>query len=131
MKSRIIVDSTADLMPEFKNRVYTVPLTVNFGEEEFIDGVTITREEFYAKLIESDVIPTTSQATPEAFERVFKKLVENGDLKPIVEWLTERIYKYGAARKPAEALDNCIHAPFDIDYFLTYLEKKYSDIYDL
>ena len=33
MKTRIIVDSTADLMPEFKNRVYTVPLTVNFGTE--------------------------------------------------------------------------------------------------
>ena len=38
MKTRIIVDSTADLMPEFKSRVHTVPLTVNFGDEEFIDG---------------------------------------------------------------------------------------------
>jgi len=58
-------------------------------------------------------------------------LVKNGDLKPIVEWLTERIYRFGAARKPAEVLENCIHAPFDIDYFITYLEKKYSDIYKL
>ncbi len=56
-----------------------VHLTVNFGEEEFIDGVTITRDEFYAKLIESDVMPTTSQASPEAFENVFRKIAENGD----------------------------------------------------
>ena len=33
MKTRIIVDSTADLLPELKQRVYTVPLTVHFGEE--------------------------------------------------------------------------------------------------
>ena len=79
MSLKIVLDSTSDLVPELLGKFEIVPLTVNFGEEEFIDGVTITREEFYAKLIESDVIPTTSQATPEAFERVFKKVVENGD----------------------------------------------------
>ena len=79
MSLKIVLDSTSDIVPELLGKFEIVPLTVNFGEEEFIDGVTITREEFYAKLIESDVIPTTSQATPEAFERVFKKLVENGD----------------------------------------------------
>ena len=41
MKTRIIVDSTADMIPEIKARVYTVPLTVHFGREEYIDGVTI------------------------------------------------------------------------------------------
>ena len=79
MSLKIVLDSTTDLVPELAGKFEVVPLTVNFGEEEFIDGVTITREEFYAKLIESDVIPTTSQATPEAFENVFKKIVENGD----------------------------------------------------
>ena len=79
MSIRIVLDSTTDLVPELKNKFEIVPLTVNFGNEEFIDGVTITREEFYAKLIESDVIPTTSQASPEAFERVFEKIVSEGD----------------------------------------------------
>lgn len=79
MSLKIVLDSTTDLVPELAGKFEIVPLTVNFGEEEFIDGVTITREEFYAKLIESDVIPTTSQATPEAFEKAFGKIVENGD----------------------------------------------------
>ena len=79
MSLKIVLDSTTDLVPELAGKFEIVPLTVNFGEEEFIDGVTITREEFYAKLIESDVIPTTSQASPEAFEKVFKKVIENGD----------------------------------------------------
>ena len=67
LKTRIIVDSTADLVPEIKARVYTVPLTVHFGQEEYIDGVTIDHRTFYEKLVESDVMPTTSQATPDAF----------------------------------------------------------------
>ena len=53
MKTRIIVDSTADMVPEIKARVYTVPLTVHFGREEYIDGVTIDHKTFYEKLIES------------------------------------------------------------------------------
>ena len=69
MKTRIIVDSTADLSPEIKARVYTVPLTVHFGQEEYLDGVTIDNKTFYEKLIESDTLPTTSQATPAAYNR--------------------------------------------------------------
>ena len=73
MKTRIIVDSTADLMPEFKSRVYAVPLIVHFGPEEYIDGVTIDHKTFYEKLIESDVLPTTSQASPYDFMNVLGK----------------------------------------------------------
>ena len=47
MKTRIIVDSTADLVPEIKARVSTVPLTVHFGQEEYIDGLTIDNKTFY------------------------------------------------------------------------------------
>ena len=73
MRTRIIVDSTADLMPEILNRVHVVPLTVHFGEEELVDGVTIDKKTFYERLVESDVLPSTSQATPEAFMREFEK----------------------------------------------------------
>ena len=72
MKIRIIVDSTADLTPEYKARVHIVPLTLRFGDEEFIDGVTIDHKTFYEKLVESDVLPTTSQGTPDAFLREFE-----------------------------------------------------------
>ena len=61
---RIIVDSTADLTPDVKSRLTVVPLTIHFGEEQYVDGVTITHKEFYEKLIECDTLPTTSQATP-------------------------------------------------------------------
>ena len=78
MSIRIIVDSTADLRPQVRSRVDVVPLTIRFGEEEYIDGVTIDSRTFYEKLIESDVLPTTSQASPFAFEEVFRTAVEAG-----------------------------------------------------
>ena len=79
MKTRIIVDSTTDLVPEIKARVYTVPLTVHFGQEEYIDGVTIDHRTFYEKLVESDVMPTTSQATPSDFIEEFEKAKQEGE----------------------------------------------------
>ena len=84
MKIRIIVDSTADLTPEFKKSVHTVPLSVNFGDEEFIDGVTINHKTFYEKLVESDVLPTTSQASPDAFIKEFDKAKDAGDAAIVI-----------------------------------------------
>ena len=79
MSVQIIVDSTADLVAPVRARVQVVPLTIRFGDEEYIDGVTIDSKQFYEKLIESDVLPTTSQATPFAFEEAFAKATAEGD----------------------------------------------------
>ena len=84
MKTRIIVDSTADLTSEYKARVHTVPLTVHFGEEEYIDGISIDHKTFYEKLVESDVLPTTSQATPDAFIQAFEKAKEAGESAVVI-----------------------------------------------
>ncbi len=79
MAVRIIVDSTADMTEDIKKRLTVIPLTISFGKEEFIDGVTINHRTFYEKLIESDVLPTTSQASPDAFSQRFEEVVQAGD----------------------------------------------------
>ena len=79
MAVRIIVDSTADLPEGIAERLTVVPLSVRFGDEEFVQGVDITNRQFYEKLVESDVLPTTSQATPYQFEQSFSQAVEAGD----------------------------------------------------
>ena len=79
MKTRIIVDSTADFTGEMKNRFTVVPLSIRFGEETFVDGVTIDHQRFYEKLVESDVMPTTSQATPHDFEERYRQVREAGE----------------------------------------------------
>lgn len=79
MSVRIIVDSTADLAENIRARFTVLPLTLRFGDEEYQDGVTITSQEFYEKLVESDVMPSTSQATPYQFAEAFRAAVEAGD----------------------------------------------------
>jgi DegV family protein with EDD domain len=78
MSVKIIVDSTADLLPQAAARVEIIPLTIRFGDREFIDGVTIDSKKFYEMLVESDELPTTSQANPAVFEEAFTEAVEQG-----------------------------------------------------
>lgn len=83
-KVNIIVDSTADITEDVKERLTVVPLTLRFGDEEYIEGVTIQKKEFYQKLIESDVLPKTSQASPADFEDVFEKIVAAGESAVVI-----------------------------------------------
>ena len=106
MKTRIIVDSTADLFPDLKSRVGVVPLTVHFGEEEYLDGVTIDHKTFYEKLIESDVLPTTSQATPDSFIKEFQKIKESGDSAVVITISSKLSGTYQSAVIAAEDFDN-------------------------
>ena len=106
MNTRIIVDSTADLMPEFKSRVHTVPLTVHFGEEEYIDGVTIDHKTFYEKLIESDVLPSTSQATPDAFMKEFEKAKAAGEAAVVITLASKFSGTYQSAMIAAAEYEN-------------------------
>ena len=89
MKTRIIVDST-------------VPLSVRFGDEEYIDGVTIDYKTFYEKLIESDVLPTTSQANPDAFMKEFEKAKEAGESAVVITLASKLSGTYQSAMIAAD-----------------------------
>ena len=106
MGVKMIVDSTADLAPEVKDRVGIVPLTVCFGGEEYIDGVTISHEEFYNKLVESDVLPTTSQATPAGFARLFDEVAAAGDSAVVITLASQLSGTCQSARIAAEDYEN-------------------------
>jgi len=102
MSVRIIVDSTADIVPELRAQMKVVPLTIIFGAEEFTDGVTITHREFYEKLIEEDDLPSTSQATPAAFAEVFEEVVSSGDKAVVLTVSSKLSGTYQSAMIAAE-----------------------------
>lgn len=79
MNVRIVVDSTADVTDEIRAKLSVVPLTVHFGEQEYVDGITINHKQFYEMLVETDVLPTTSQPSPDAFAQVFRQAQEAGE----------------------------------------------------
>ena len=78
MSVKIVVDSSADINRAVKDRFTVVPLSIFFGDEEYLDGITIDHEAFYEKLVECDVLPTTSQASPGQFMEVFRSLTDAG-----------------------------------------------------
>ena len=71
-------------MPQSKDRVHVVPLTVHFGEQEYVDGVTIDHKTFYEKLIETETLPSTSQASPAAFAEQYEAARQAGEAAVVI-----------------------------------------------
>jgi hypothetical protein len=109
MSVKIIVDSTSDLTAAVRQRVHVVPLTIRFGDKEYIDGITINSREFYEKLVECDDLPTTSQATPASFEGIFRQTVEAGDDAVVITLASKLSGTYQSAVIAAEEYEGRIH----------------------
>jgi DegV family protein with EDD domain len=78
---RIITDSTCEGSAELMTHpaVTVVPLYVLFGQEALRDGVEISRAQFWARLPKATVLPSTSQATPADFLKLFRRFTDAGD----------------------------------------------------
>ena len=80
MTVRIITDSTSVPAERYMKDISAViPLIVSFGEEQYLDGIEITNEQFYNRLTDPQARPKTSQPGPGQFAEVFKKVKEAGD----------------------------------------------------
>lgn len=106
MKTRIIIDSSADVVPEVKERVHVVPISIYFGDEEYLDGITIDHKTFYEKLVESDVLPTTSQASPAAFMQEFDKAKEANESAVVITVTSKLSGTYQSAMIAASEYEN-------------------------
>jgi carboxypeptidase Taq len=60
-----------------------------------------------------------------------KSRVEAGNFEAVREWLTENIHRHGSVYKPAELIQRVTGEELSAKYFIDYLERKYSEIYDL
>lgn len=84
MPVKIVTDSAADLPAAdvAAHGIGVVPLTIRFGDDEFVDGVDLTPQAFYDKMAELDVLPATAAPSPGAFEAAFREAGADGD--PVV-----------------------------------------------
>ena len=110
MSVRIIVDSASDITLDRAAalEVDVIPLKTIFGEEEYLDGVTISHKEFYEKLIESDVHPTTSQIPPYEFEERFAEAKEAGDTVLCITLSSKLSGTYQSANIAAEDYEDMV-----------------------
>ena len=80
MSVRIVTDSTCDLPAETiaQYGIRVVPLYINVGKQGFLDGIDITREEFYRELPTFPVHPTTAAPSPLKFRAMYDSLADEG-----------------------------------------------------
>ena len=84
---RIVTDSSADIPQHIAEAldIAVVPLRVSFGNETFRDGIDMTHDVFYERLIrEAPNMPKTSIPSPTDFEDVFREILEEDDENEII-----------------------------------------------
>lgn len=103
----IVTDSTSDLPPDVQHDlgITVVPLTVQFGDESFKDGVELTAAAFLTKLRESGILPKTSQPAVPDFEAIFRHALHQGNDVACVTISAQLSGTYNAARLAADAVD--------------------------
>ncbi|MDQ5824454.1 MAG: DegV family protein [Chloroflexota bacterium] len=81
-----VTDSTAGMTQDMVKQynVSIVPLQVVFGTESFRDGVDLTQQQFYERLVKASKLPTTSQPSVGDFESVYQKLLDDPEVDSIV-----------------------------------------------
>ena len=80
MTIHIVTDSASDISLEEAKElgIEIVPLSVRFGEAEYTDLIDLSVSDFYQKMSESDLLPSTAAPSPGAFEAAFKRCIEAG-----------------------------------------------------
>lgn len=113
-KVKIVTDSTADIPASLVEElgITVVPLNVIFSDEEsYEDGVSLTADQFYKKVEQSGIIPSTSQPTPHQFEEVYRSLLDE-DSTIISIHLSSKLsgtFQSAMIAKQAIDEDNVIH----------------------
>jgi DegV family protein with EDD domain len=81
MTVRVVTDSTSDLPPQVAQElgITVVPLYVHFGTEVYKDGIDLSADEFYRRLIQGQVLPTTSAPSAGVFTQVYNQLAAETD----------------------------------------------------
>ena len=100
----IVTDSTADLTEEEVKQfeISIVPMNISIDDENYIDGVTITKEEFKQKMIESAELPKTAQPSIGRFVEVYDELGKNGDSVISIQMMRSISGTVDAARQAAD-----------------------------
>jgi DegV family protein with EDD domain len=77
---RVVTDSASDLSADLaaEKGVTVVPLSIRFGEEEFVDGSTLSADDFWARCAASPVLPETAAPSPGAFQLAFEAAADDG-----------------------------------------------------
>jgi DegV family protein with EDD domain len=80
MAVRIVTDSACDLPQELCDEfgIDVVPLHIRFGEQEYVDRVELSTDEFWHRMTSASVLPETAAPSVGAFEETFRRIADEG-----------------------------------------------------
>ena len=109
MSVRIITDSTADIRPALAEQIPFVSLNIRFGEEEYSDGVTMSRKEFYEHLEICKELPATSQPSPDLFAEAYEAALAAGEEVVLITISSKLSGTFQSANIAAMDYDNGVY----------------------
>jgi DegV family protein with EDD domain len=101
----IVTDSACDLSDQLvkEHGVGVVPLTIRFGEEEFIDRIELSPAEFWERCNVKGGLPETAAPSPGSFQQAFQEAADNGADEVLCLTISSKVSgTYGSARTAAE-----------------------------
>lgn len=103
----ILTDSTSDLTPELIGDldISIIPLKIKLeGDEYYRDGIDITKDEFWERIVKGDVIPKTSQPSPAEFREMYEKLLDKGYKKIVTVLISSKLSGTQQAARVAKGM---------------------------
>ena len=135
MAVKLVVDSASDI--DLKEAealgVHMIPMSIQFGDKTYADGVDLSGTAFFEKLIESSELPTTSQITMFQFEECFTELTADGSEVVVITLSSKLSGTYAGAVSAArsfpekvfvvDSLNVCIGERILIQYAVRLLKE--------
>ncbi|OGN99210.1 MAG: hypothetical protein A2Y58_02500 [Chloroflexi bacterium RBG_13_51_52] len=108
MTVRIVTDSVADIPPQIVAElgISIIPILVRFGEQTYRDGIDITNDQFYERLVNSKIPPTTAVPSLDMFARTYARLAEETDEILVIMLSSKLSGVYNAALQSASLIEN-------------------------
>jgi DegV family protein with EDD domain len=107
MTVKIVTDSVADIPARITENldITVIPVLVRFGEETFRDGIDMTTDQFYERLVKSDVMPTTSVPSLDMFARTYARLAQQTNEILVIMLSSKLSGLYNAALQSARLIE--------------------------
>lgn len=105
MAVKILIDSASDINEKEAQElgITMLPMTITFGEEDYMDGVNLLPKEFYEKLIENkSLLPKTSQVNAFRFEEEYERITKDGDELVVITISSKLSGTYNSAIQAAK-----------------------------
>ena len=115
----VVTDSSCDLADGLD--ISIVPLTIRFGDEEFVDREELSTAEFWTRCVNSDTLPETAAPAPGQFERVYRSAATNGATSVIVISLSSAL---SATMQSAQLAARTVTNDPDIDLDVRVIDSR-------